>query len=203
TIPNIPIMHNAFVMLNTSHGPEQTTGKGINGGSEDNWRHFFDLILQFDPTPWLRTNINVDFGTEQFERGQAGGFGLTTAIGDNRRTRKWWGVSQIFQFFPQNRINFALRGEFFWDKDAARNVVLQPLSKTNAGLTPKMGGVSIAEVTGTLNIKIRDKLMIRPEIRHDQIISASGGNPTGQVSADQFDNHDSNTTFATALTYEF
>ena len=66
-----------------------------------------------------------------------------------------------------------------------------------------MGGVSIAEVTGTLNIKIRDKLMIRPEIRHDQIISASGGNPTGQVSADQFDNHDSNTSFATALTYEF
>ena len=203
TIPNLPIMHNAFVMLNTSHGPEQTTGKGINGGSEDNWRHFFDLILQCDPTSWLRSNTNVDWGTEQFERGQAGGFGVTTAIGDNKRTRKWWGVSQIFQFFPQNRINFALRGEYFWDKDAARNVVIAPLSETNRGLTPKTGGVSIAEVTGTLNIKIRDKLMIRPEIRHDMITSASGGNPMGQVSDKQFDNHDSNTTFSAAATYEF
>lgn len=219
TIPNMPIMHNAFVMLNTSHGPEQSKKTrmagadgvfftnddtfGTNRGSENNWRHFFDLILQFDPTPWLRTNINVDFGTEQFDRGQAGGFGITMPIGDNRRTRKWWGVSQIFQFFPQNRINFALRGEYFWDKDAARNVVLTPASKIKAGLTPKTGGVSIAEVTGTLNIKIRDKLMIRPEIRYDKITSASGGNPAGQVSDEQFDNHDSNTTFATALTYEF
>lgn len=219
TIPNIPVMHNAFVMLNTSHGPEQS-GKnrlagadgvpftaddvlGTNRGSEGNWRHFFDLILQFDPTTWLRSNTNVDFGTEKFEIGQAGGFGTTVAIGDNKRTRKWWGVSQIFQFFPQNRINFALRGEYFWDKDAARNIAIMPSSKVRAGLTPAAGGVAIAEVTGTLNIKIRDKLMIRPEIRYDKITSADGGNPAGKVSSEQFDNHDNNTTFATALTYEF
>jgi len=35
------------------------------------------------------------------------------------------------------------------------------------------------------------------------ITSASGGNPMGQVSDKQFDNHDSNTTFSAAATYEF
>jgi len=213
TIPNVPILHNAFVMLNTSHGPEQSrknlTGPGPDGmimtaddvyaknrGSEGNWRHFFDLILQFDPTTWLRSNSNFDYGSERFTRGFAGGFGANFFVGDNRTRRDWWGVSQIFQFFPQNRINFALRGEYFWDKEAARNVAIIPMNSTGA-LAPI--GVAIAEVTGTVNIKVRDKLVIRPEIRYDKITSADGRN----ASLNQFDNHDSETTFATAMTYEF
>lgn len=214
TIPNMPIMHNAFVMLNTSHGPEQSrknlvsagpdgilmTGDDVyakNRGSEGNWRHFFDFILQFDPMPWLRSNSNFDYGTERFERGFAGGFGTNISVGDNRRRRDWWGVAQIFQFFPQNRINFALRGEYFWDREAARNVAIVPMNRTVARTTPTIG-VSIAEVTGTVNIKVRDKLMIRPEIRYDKITGA-----TGKTSFHQFDNHDNETTFATAMSYEF
>ncbi|HHT9154812.1 MAG TPA: outer membrane beta-barrel protein [Candidatus Tripitaka sp. YC43] len=206
TIPNMPILHNAFVLLNTSHGPVQrdkvsstlvrtdATTFTHQRGAESNWRHFLDFIIQFEPTTWLRSNTNFDYGTEEFKRGTAGGFGTLVDVGDGRRNRKWWGAAQIFHFFPQNRINFALRGEYFWDKDQARNVVIVPANHPTAS----MRGVSIAEGTATLNIKIRDKLVIRPEVRHDRIIGASG-----RGSTDQFDNHDNNTTFATALTYEF
>ena len=219
TIPDMPILHNAFAILNTSHGPEQSgkfkssaldiTGDGIpdvgaiSGGSESNWRNFFDVIFQFDPMPWLRSNSNFDYGIEDYPKGMAGGFGTLTFVGDNRTHRQWWGVAQIFQFFPQNRINFALRGEYFWDREGARNAV--PLAIFNPGGTfpPHTGiGVAIAEVTGTLNIKIRDKLWIRPEVRFDKITSASGtvGNPADM---DLFSNKNNNTTFATAFTYEF
>ncbi len=236
-IPDMPILHNAFVVLNTSHGPEQSgkgytvthvenipvftpvfnladpdlpflalSGLGIgffdadfttvtSTGGEGNWRHFFDFILQFEPTEWLRLNTNVDFGTEQFERGFAGGFGPTIFVGDGRLNRKWWGVSQVVHLFPQRRINVAFRGEYFWDKDAARNVVFVPLSRPSADA---QAGVSLAEFTATLNIKVREKLWIRPEVRYDKIVSAPG--PT---SAELFDNHNKNISFATAFTYEF
>jgi hypothetical protein len=212
TLPDLPILHNSFVVLNTSHGPEQSVkalaAVGIdaipftaddvfttNSGGEGNWRHFFDLIFQFDPTSWLRMNTNVDFGTEQFERGFAGGYGTTVDVGDNRLNRKWWGVAQIFHLFPAKRINLALRGEYFWDKDAARNVVFPPLGDPTADT---IAGVAIAEFTATCNIKIREKLWIRPEVRYDKITSAPGG-----TSSELFDNHDKNVSIATALTYEF
>ncbi len=212
TLPDMPILHNSFVVLNTSHGPEQSkkalTSTGADGildsaddvyteqrAAEGNWRHFFDFIFQFDPVSWLRLNTNVDFGTEQFERGFAGGYGTTTNIGDGRLNRKWWGVAQIFHLFPQRRINVALRGEYFWDKDAARNVVFVPAGDPGADA---IAGVAIAEFTATCNIKIRDKLWIRPEVRYDKITSAPGG-----TSAELFDNHNKNVSIATALTYEF
>ncbi|MFN3467256.1 MAG: outer membrane beta-barrel protein, partial [Candidatus Brocadiales bacterium] len=57
---------------------------------------------------------------------------------------------------------------------------------------------SLWEFTATCNIKLRDKLWIRPEVRYDKITDSPGG-----VAEGQFDNHDNNTSIATALTYEF
>jgi hypothetical protein len=213
TIPYMPVFHNAFVILNTSHGPEQNERNissagpdGILGSADDlyvrnhgstgNWRHFVDLIVQLDPTDWLRLNTNFDWGREKYDPGYGGGFGANINLADGREHRTWWGVAQIFHLFPQRRINFALRGEYFWDKEGARNALM--LTDPDTGEVIKGGGVNIAEVTGTLNIKIRDRLWIRPEIRHDKITSA-GGN----LSTKQFNDRSSNTSFATALTYEF
>lgn len=194
-IPDMPFLHKAFFVINGSHGPEQPD-------NSDNWRHFWDLIFQFSPTDWLTLNTNFDYGTEKFPknagRGFGGGFGVLVPTGDTRSVRRWWGIAQMIVIQPTPRVGLALRGEYFWDRQAARIVPIAPVMRSGTARSSGQSGLSYAEFTATVNIKIRDKLMIRPEVRMDKVVGTDG-----TTSSHQFENDTSNTTGTLALTYEF
>lgn len=160
---------NTSLILNGSHGPEQpkntspavAAAQGKDPG--DNLRHFWDVIFAFKPIEKTTVNLNVDFGTEAHASGLAGGSGFvfTPATGNfdtlisptTAANGKWWGGSAIVSRDITDSINLALRGEYFDDNDGAR-----------LGVTH----LRIWETTFTTNIKIRQNLFVRPEVRYDK-----------------------------------
>ncbi|MFQ5861713.1 MAG: outer membrane beta-barrel protein, partial [Candidatus Brocadiales bacterium] len=109
-----------------------------------------------------------------------------------RKTSEAWGVAQYITYQHTDRLGFALRGEYFWDHD------------NFAGLSGADGGASLAEVTFTTNLLLREKLWIRPEIRYDKILHVTRASADAwDVDADVDPGHDANLTFAIATTYEF
>ncbi len=178
---------NTSLILNGSHGPEQPKnpsnsfllsgtpvfpGPVLTGYSAgDPLRHFWDVIFSCKPLEKTTVNFNFDFGTEAHGAGLAGqsGLGPVSASGAvltlpsvtpaslqlpraDTGNGKWWGASTIVSRDITDSINLALRGEFFDDNDGAR-----------LGFTH----LRIYEATFTTNIKIRQNLMVRPEIRYD------------------------------------
>lgn len=108
--------------------------------NSSNYRHFWDLILATKPFEKTSFNINIDFGTEE---------GADVAGG----TGKWWGFAGIINHDITDSFGLALRGEYFDDRDGARLLVNR---------------LDIWEMTLTANIKIRENLLVRPEIRYDE-----------------------------------
>ena len=144
---NWAVAENTSFILNASHGPEQDDD--LAGSSADgNWRHFWDIIIALKPLEKTSINLNFDFGTEEGAEGIGGGF-FASPTGNNG---KWWGFSGIISQDITDSFGLALRGEYFDDNDGARVGVM---------------GLRVSEVTLTANIKIRENLLVRPEIRYD------------------------------------
>ncbi len=151
---NWKISDNTGFIVNGSHGAEQD--EDVIRDAESNWRHFWDLILAFKPLPKTSVNINFDYGTEE------GGAMYSTAIADSMTAGapvdsvgncEWWGISTIVGYDFTDSVGVALRGEYFEDNDGGRIGVSE---------------LGIWEATFTTNIKIRQNLLVRPEIRYDQ-----------------------------------
>ena len=151
---NWKISDSTNFIVNGSHGAEQD--ENVIKNAEGNWRHFWDIILALKPLPKTTVNVNFDYGTEQ------GGAMMSTAIGnaalagapvDSLGNCKWWGLSTILGYDFTDSVNVALRGEYFEDKDGGRIGV---------------SGLDIWETTLTTTVKIRQNLLVRPEIRYDQ-----------------------------------
>lgn len=151
---NWKVSDNTNFIVNGSHGAEQD--EDVIKDAEGNWRHFWDLILALKPLPKTSLNFNFDYGTEQ------GGAMYSTAVTnasiaggpvDSLGNGKWWGLSTILGYDFTDAVNVALRGEYFEDKDGAR-----------IGFS----GLDIWEATLTTTVKIRQNLLVRPEIRYDQ-----------------------------------
>ena len=138
---NWKISENTNFIVNGSHGAEQD--EDLVADAEGNWRHFWDLILAFKPLPKTSVNVNFDYGTEE------GGAMLATT----GRNGTWAGISTILGYDFTDSVGVALRGEYFEDKDGARMGI---------------DNLDIWETTLTTNIKIRQNLLVRPEIRYDQ-----------------------------------
>ncbi len=143
---NWGVSENTSFIVNGSHGPEQDDD--LVAGADGNWRHFWDLILAFKPLDRTNVNINFDFGTEEGAKGIASGF--LAGPGGNG---KWWGISGILSQDITDSFGLALRGEYFDDDDGARIGI---------------DDLQIWEVTLTANIKIRENLLVRPEVRYDK-----------------------------------
>lgn len=161
---NWKIGENTNFILNGSHGPEQT--ESLTPQADTNWRHFWDLILALKPFEKTAFNLNFDYGTEK--NGAMG-----AAIGENG---KWWGFAGIINQDITDSFGLALRGEFFDDRDGARLWVDR---------------LDIWEFTLTANIKIRENLLVRPEIRYDE------------ASQDVFNGRDNQLTTAIGVAYMF
>jgi hypothetical protein len=96
-----------------------------------------------------------------------------------------WGIAQYFVYEHNDWIGGAIRGEYFWDQDGRAGIY-------------GIGGSSLAEITGTINLRIREKMFLRPEIRYDKVVSSpnitSHGWTRGESKA---------LTGSFAVTYEF
>ena len=71
----------------------------------------------------------------------------------NYKTGRWWGFAGIVSRDITGVVGLALRGEYFDDTDGARRGV---------------DNLDIWELTFTTNIKIRESLLVGPEIRYDK-----------------------------------
>lgn len=111
--------------------------------NSSNNRHFWDLIFAIKPFEKTAFNLNLDYGTEE------DGAMLAT-INENGQ---WWGFSGIVNQDITDSFGLALRGEYFDDNDGARLGV---------------DALNIWEITLTANIKIRENLLVRPELRYDE-----------------------------------
>lgn len=142
---NWTVSDNTSFIVNGSHGAEQD--EDIVSDADSNMRHFWDIILTLKPFEKTAFNLNFDFGTEEEGNGAAGGFAAGSGTG------KWWGFSGIVSQEITDYFGLALRGEYFDDQDAARIGV---------------AALHLWEVTLTANFKIRENLLVRPEVRYDE-----------------------------------
>ncbi|MBM4065470.1 MAG: porin [Planctomycetes bacterium] len=143
---NWAVAENTSFILNASHGPEQDDD--LSPGADGNWRHFWDIIVALKPLEKTSMNLNFDFGTEEGAEGIGSGF-FASPTG---RNGIWWGFSGIISQDITDSFGLAFRGEYFDDNDGARTGVM---------------GLQVSEVTLTANIKIRENLLVRPEVRYD------------------------------------
>ena len=139
------ITENTSFIVNGSHGAEQDAD--LVEDAEGNWRHFWDLILAMKPLANTSINLNFDYGTEEDGAMSGGNFFLGSGTG------QWWGIAGIVNQDLSDSVGVAFRGEYFDDKDGARLGVDE---------------LDIWEITFTTNIKIRENLLVRPEIRYDE-----------------------------------
>jgi hypothetical protein len=147
---NWNVGENTNFIVNGSHGAEQD--EDMVADADNNLRHFWDCIFAIKPFSKTTFNLNFVFGTE--ESGANDVFGKDTA--EQRlhyKTGKWWGFSGIVNQDVTDSFGLALRGEYFDDNDGARRGV---------------DSLQIWEITLTVNIKVGERLLIRPEVRYDK-----------------------------------
>jgi hypothetical protein len=89
---------------------------------------------------------------------------------------QWWGFAGIINQDLSDAVGVAFRGEYFDDNDGARLGV---------------DALNIWEITFTTNIKIRENLLVRPEIRYDE------------ANQDVFNGRDNELTTAIDVAYMF
>lgn len=167
--PDFLFFKNANINLDTIWGPT-----GVSNDSD--WYQIYNLTISFFPfhkLAWV-TNANWNYSAAELER----------PSGRLKDGNSVWGVAQYLIYDHTDWLGFALRGEYFWDEEN-----LQELSGGQ--------GASLAEVTFTVNLKLRDKLMIRPEIRYDKIISMP--NATSHI----WHRQNKNITGLVGVSYEF
>jgi hypothetical protein len=152
---NWAIAENTSFIVNGSHGAEQN--EDIAEHADGNIRHFWDLILAFKPLANTSINLNFDYGTEEGAEGIGSGF-FASPTGN---TGQWWGLSGIINQDLTDSVGVAFRGEYFDDGDGAR------LGGFDDGDGFDLD-INIWEITFTTNIKIRENLLVRPEIRYDE-----------------------------------
>lgn len=154
---NYKISDSSSFIVNGSHGPEQAAGAfttKAGNTTENNIRHFWDVIYTLQPFEKTAININFDFGMEQNGANDTvGTFGKAATGRALFRDAQWRGIAGIINQTINDSLGIALRGEYFDDKDGARLLV---------------DGLEMWETTLTINTNIRKKLLIRPEVRYDR-----------------------------------
>lgn len=176
TVPDFFIFKDMNLHFDGLWGPENARTATRSG--DNRWVSRYDATISFSPMEkWtLVTNGNYTHSANNSVHGS----------GRTRNRGRTWGIAQYVIYQHNERIGGAVRGEYFWNRD---NLV---------GIS---GGIpaSLAEVTATLNLRVREKLFLRPEIRYDKILSTP--NASSQVWGNN--GEDENMTFLFATTYEF
>lgn len=109
-------------------------------GNSHDVRHLWDLVVTYSPMDKVTLGLNYDHGTEE-------------------NVGNWHGCAIIGQYFFTDAVDVALRGE--WLKDSG--------SRAGGLGTIYTGPVELYEVTATINIKVAENLLLRPEVRYDWV----------------------------------
>ncbi|MBI5787508.1 MAG: porin [Candidatus Schekmanbacteria bacterium] len=104
-------------------------------------RHLFDFILDLRPVDKLRVNINFDTGSEA-------------------KTNHWQGLATVVAYDFTDYFGLALRGEYL------REAASAGANMKRTGVTTQ-SAVELYETTLTANIKLGEKIFLRPEFRRD------------------------------------
>jgi hypothetical protein len=128
---------------------------GYFGPEEDNvdgdWRELIDIVATFIPIEDLTLVANLDFGWQQDAN-------IETEEAEFEENVFWWGIAGYIVYDFSEIVRFALRGEYFDDKDGFRTGTAQQLWE----LTPTLQLRPFAKYSPF------DNLLLRLEYRHDQ-----------------------------------
>ena len=170
--PDILFFKDTNIHLDTLWGAE-----GASNNSD--WTSRYDLTVSFAPLNKISLATNANVST--LDQSGAGNPDMSA-----------WGVAQYIVYQHSDAIGFAVRGEYFWDKD------------NMAGISGTALGATLGEVTGTLNLKIKERLYLRPEIRYDKILSVRRRNLAGPDPSHVWNRSaNKNVTGSIAATYEW
>lgn len=130
---------NAVIYLNYFGTAEPQTGVPNNG---DNFRNYFDTVVEVSLSKNLLVNLNAVYGTE------------ADATGLNTGDHSWWGFSGIVRYDVNNWFSLNYRGQTFHDEDGGRS---------GTGVRRRLWAMSI-----TPEIRVTDNMVVRAEYRHDE-----------------------------------
>ncbi len=167
--PDFAFFKNTEITFDAMWGPE-------HAGNNSDWRQIYDLTIEFSPIEniTLVTDSNWSYDPTR----------IVQPSGRAKNDNKAWGVVQYIMYEFTDSVEFALRGEYFWDQDN-----LEGLSGGD--------GASLAEVTGTINLRLRENILFRPEVRYDKIINVPDG------PSHIWNGHNENITGSIAVSYQF
>ncbi len=123
--------------------------------TRDTNRFLFDTVATWKATDALTFVLNYDYGKEK--------------NGAGSHDAQWTGFAAIARFNISGTFAFSVRGETFKDRDGARTGAAQRL--TECTLTPEF--------------KVKDRLVIRPELRFDRSNESTFEKSGGRTSKNQ------------------
>ncbi|MCP4363739.1 MAG: outer membrane beta-barrel protein [Planctomycetes bacterium] len=148
-----------------------------NAADNNAWNQIYDVSMAFSPYDKFTLVTNGNWNRNGARGVQNSGRTVSNPTS--------WGIAQYIVYQHNDMIGGAIRGEYFWDQD------------NRAGISGG-GGSSLAEITGTINLKIREKMFLRPEIRYDKVVH------TPFISSNIWNRmEDKALTGSFAVTYEF
>ncbi|MCP4363774.1 MAG: outer membrane beta-barrel protein [Planctomycetes bacterium] len=167
--PDFAFFKDVGITLGALWGPE-------HAGNDSDWRQTYDLTIEFSPIENL-TLVTDSYWSYDPVR-------IIQPSGRAKNNNKAWGVAQYVIYNYTDSVEFVLRGGYFWDQDN--------LERLSGG-----DGASLAEVTGTINLRLRENIMFRPEVRYDKIINVPDG------PSHIWNGHNKNITGSIAVSYQF
>ncbi|MFT4579687.1 MAG: hypothetical protein ACI8PD_000880 [Nitrospinales bacterium] len=108
--------------------------------NSDDFRNYFDTVIEVSLSKKLLLNLNAVYGTED------------NATGINTGDHTWWGVSGIARYDVNNWLSLNYRAQVFHDQDGSRS-----------GSRQKLWAMSL-----TPEVRINSNMVVRAEYRHDE-----------------------------------
>jgi hypothetical protein len=152
TFASGPISTALSTYIGTPGGFAHTRANGNVVEDDDTMSQIYDLVLHYIPIDPLDTWVNVDYGRTDFSS--------DNVLSGGRGEASWFGVATGFNYNLTERLNFAMRGEWFLDDNASRLGGL---------FSVPVEDVTAISGTATLGYKLTDNLKARLELRHDMV----------------------------------
>jgi hypothetical protein len=151
-------------------------------GMNDNSAGIYDVLVNWDPTANLSTWLNFDYAWGRTDVGQK---------------QHAWGVATAARYVVTERMGIAGRFEYVGDDDFALGWVDDPMDP-GAGISRD---ASIFSLTGTVDYALTGNLMVRAEVRYDDISKDNGSDDEFWDSADDW--KPEQVTAGVEIVYEF
>jgi hypothetical protein len=148
TFTSGPISTGLSTYIGTPGGFGFTNLDGNTVEDDQTISQIYDWVLHFIPNDSLDTWVNVDYGRTDFDQ---------VSVSAGKDEASWFGVATGFNYNLTEKLNFALRGEWFLDDNSSRL----------GGVIPGAEDITAISATGTLGYKLTDNLKARLELRHD------------------------------------